>query len=360
MKRFLAILICFVSGYGYCNMAAPATDPGSYTSNVYFGNYVRVLQEKLMLDLRNYSSPGNGKIIVHYELLADSSISKLPIVFVADQLVLETFSFKLNGLELPFEELDSIPNFPENMIPPDSIDAPFFDWYWDDNLSSGLSIKCPIIKGKNEITVEYEVKPFREMWRFIDYYTVYSLGPARNWQGFDHLHLSILYPESWSGWVRFDNKEQISLDGSGVYEHHFEELPGDYLIISSTPTYPMSKIIWTKNIIGSALLLLTAFLTFKTFSKIYNKFRKVHWSIFILLLFIQFIFLFLYLEFIDPAIMDFYICPHCTDYGYSATIVFFVFFPITLFVLAIMLSIDIGLYYLAKRSVMKKNADHSE
>jgi hypothetical protein len=202
-KRFLLLLVCLAVG--------PALFPGRahglgrrHLSHCFFTEptglrEVRVLSESLLIDLRPMSDRSHVAVEAVYHLENPGKARKLTLTFLA-RGNLDRFEALLNETELVSEEIKeeaALADWTRAEVRPGRhgyVGLPEVDIAF----MIGRRVQFTLPEGRHTLAVQYQVPPSdRASDPTILWTLKYVPAPAREWEGFGGLELTIHAPDGW-------------------------------------------------------------------------------------------------------------------------------------------------------------------
>lgn len=242
-------------------MAAPSQGGQTLTEPSGVKN-IDILKEDLNIDLTQL---GDEKLTLRdrfinveaiYQIDNPSDIEKLELVFVIVSDA-KNFQFFLDDKEINSAPIDNKEFADRNSWKkPDKTPYENRDLMYNPNNGNLKSAKFTfnLTKGKHALKAKYKAEPtvFKDVGVMKGWQFAYSLAPAKDWKSFGGLSLNIKIPQNWkffSNLVFEQNGETLT--------GNFNEIPADFLAITTQSPIPNSYNTWTN--ITSILFLLSLF-----------------------------------------------------------------------------------------------------
>ncbi len=201
---------------------------------------VAILREKLTIDLRPLAAVQPVEVEAIYHLNNSGSTKRLDLLFITGVTGVTDFEVRLDGRlvesrPVPKKEQSRLlDRFPKSWLLPD--DLPGID------LEGSLSgvyqhVGDPILltfvlelpSGRSTLSARYRARAYGDderyptvTWRF-----PYVLAPAREWESFGGLDVTVYLPQAWQS----NSKPALEREG-GVMRGSFTDLPADYLALA--------------------------------------------------------------------------------------------------------------------------------
>ncbi|HTU16980.1 MAG TPA: hypothetical protein VMG10_02860 [Gemmataceae bacterium] len=208
---------------------------------------VAIIREKLTIDLRPLSTVQPVEVEAIYHLNNSGSAKKLALLFITGVTGVSDFEVRLDGRLVqsrrvpPEEQLSRRGELPKSWQPPDDmpgIDSEVGRSHSHRRLEDAilLAFVLELPPGRSTLSARYRARAYGEDE---DYPTVtwlfpYILAPAREWQSFGGLDVTVYLPETW----QFKSKPDLEREG-GVLRGRFTTLPADCLALAvRTPMGP--------------------------------------------------------------------------------------------------------------------------
>jgi hypothetical protein len=204
---------------------------------------IEILHEQLSIDMAPLQHGQPVHVAATYQLQNHGSPRELELLFVSGSEHMMDFQARLGNhpLESRLANLDDVP---PSWRPPS--ETPGFSGKDDlaylrrrSYLAATQRLLSVIIPaGRSELEVRYDAEAARtfQMGGGTDWQFAYVLSPARDWDGFGGLDLTITIPEGWKAASR-----PLLTPGGNTLSAHFPRLPADALALTLRgpipPTY---------------------------------------------------------------------------------------------------------------------------
>lgn len=235
MGRFVcaALVAAVCASVASANMGPP-TIHGRVVAEPDGMKGVRVLHESLVIDLRPVARGEFAQVEATYRFRNDGPARQLELLFATGANEIAGFTVTLDGTPVPSAPRD-VGELPKSWQPPEH--TPGFD---------GAPLNYPIAKlfpreiktvgftlavspGEHSITVTYRAQTTKNVrsypvgyWQF-----AYVLAPAKSWDGFGKLDVTVHVPEGW----RSASEPALTRDGDTL-RGTFDGLPADALALT--------------------------------------------------------------------------------------------------------------------------------
>lgn len=246
MKNIVSIFIILLQPQVYANMANPVSR-GTLGGRPFVSEYVDVVHEDLFINIDqrfDYAS-----FTVKYHINSSKDGFQIPFLFYASDY-LDSFSVKIDGIEVDISDIPYDFNVPENTKFKD------FSYFFEDTSYDGNSrvtiaesphagfaislhdmiyFETDISKGTHVIEVNYRATSWIDRWDWVKEYSFrYALSPAKYWKSFGTLTIKV-------DATNFDGELNSNIgppkDGefTSIAEWEFDKLPTEILQLTHTP-----------------------------------------------------------------------------------------------------------------------------
>jgi hypothetical protein len=197
---------------------------------------VAILQEKLTIDLRPLADLKPVEVEAIYYLNNSGSAKKLDLLFITGVTGVSDFEVRLDGRLLestrlsPKEQFKGHGELPKSWQPPN--DMPGID-----RKVSGRRLDNPVVlafvlelpPGRSTLSARYRARAYGndESYPTVTWLFPYILAPAREWESFGGLDVTVYLPETWQS----NSTPALEREG-GILHGSFTNLPADCLALA--------------------------------------------------------------------------------------------------------------------------------
>ena len=249
------------------NMASPL-DAGTKSSTVLTSKDVDILSENIGIVIdKDFKT---ARFYIEYTIRVDSAGQQIPLLFYADNYKGD-FSVWVDGQKVPVQKIpkkyihvaDSpfasfSPFFQQDTLYNKQPDEVLVSWENDSwfvyRLNDLKYFEMPLAKGLHKIKVSYtaDVWTYRNNW-VKEYSFRYSLTPAKFWKSFGKLTVQVEFEDETKKYI--SNLGQPAEESPRTRTWFFDKLPAEYIQISYTPEVNLpAKILIAIDPLGISLV----------------------------------------------------------------------------------------------------------
>jgi hypothetical protein len=201
---------------------------------------VAIIREKLTIDLRPLTAVQPVEVEATYQLNNSGSAKKLDLLFITGVTVASDFEVRLEGKrvqsrQVPPKELSlHRGELPKSWQPPEEL--PLIDFELSRS-HSYRQVHDPIVltfvlelpPGRSTLSAHYRARAYGddEEYPTVTWLFPYILAPAREWESFGGLDVTVYLPDTWQS-----NSAPVLEREGGVMRGSFTNLPADCLALA--------------------------------------------------------------------------------------------------------------------------------
>lgn len=245
MKSVLIILISLFAEFSFANMASPIWE-GTQAGSAFSSRNIDITKEKISIGINKDFKRASYSI--EYFIRTTFEGKQVPLLFIAKdfegdfKIWVDGNQITLAGLPQSLNITDSIVrDFSNSFNSPKENNKGYVMITWDEyetfsyNLSDLKYFVVDLSKGTHVIKVEYLAKVWVDKSDWMKEYSFrYSLLPAKFWNSFDSLEISI---DNSISKIDLYTNLGTPINGSitSISNWHFKKIPSDYIYILYQP-----------------------------------------------------------------------------------------------------------------------------
>ncbi len=200
---------------------------------------VAIVREKLTINLRPLAAVEPVEVEAIYHLNNSGSAKKLNLLFITGVSGVTDFEVRLDGRPVPSwqvpwkEQSLHQDEFPKNWLPPDEMPGIDMDSrshiyrQLSDPIMLTFGLELP--PGHSTLSARYQARAYGddEDYPTVTWLFPYILAPAREWESFGGLDVTVYLPDTWQS----NSRPALEREG-GVMRGTFTNLPADCLALA--------------------------------------------------------------------------------------------------------------------------------
>lgn len=233
MGRFIcAALVAAVCASAASANAGPPWVGGRVVADPVGMKGVRVLHETLVIDLRPVARGEFAHVEATYHFRSDGPTRQLELWFATGANEIDGFAVTFNGSPVPVRAIDA--PLPASWMPPKHTpglgeQALTFWPSLNDKSVKTVGFVLPVAPGEHTLNVKYRAPASKNLHGYPVAYQqfAYVLAPAKSWDGFGKLNVTVHVPEGWAA------KSEPALERDGdTLRGTFDGIPADALALT--------------------------------------------------------------------------------------------------------------------------------
>lgn len=194
---------------------------------------VRVLHESLVIDMRPVAGGQFAQVEATYRFRNDGPARQLELLFATGANEIAGFAVSLDGAPVPSAPRD-VGELPKSWQPP--LHTPSFDQHkleYGPKLGGSdlktVGFTLAVSPGEHTVRVKYRAPASKNMSGYPVAYQqfAYVLAPAKSWDGFGKLEVTVYVPEGWAA----KSEPTLTRDGDTLHGT-FDGIPTDALALT--------------------------------------------------------------------------------------------------------------------------------